>query len=96
MADAVDASGDPTVTREDPRPMGVRHYSFVADKEIVKQHAQLRGPEIKAHGDAKHAPLVEGANAAISASTADECNKAFSRELSGETGEVRAGFGSSC
>ena len=56
MADAVDISGDPTATREDPCHMGVRRYLFVADKEIARQHAQLRGPEIKAHGDAKHAP----------------------------------------
>ena len=64
---------------EDPRP------AFVFEKETAKERAQRWGRELKAHWDATEASPLEGADSAISAWAADQCNKALGPEpLAGE------------
>ena len=55
------------------------HLAFVADKEIVKEHAQLREPGMRAHWDAATAPPWAGVGAATSAWAADQRNEALGR-----------------
>ena len=48
------------------------HTAFVAERDVVTEHAQWRNPEIRSK--------VEAVDAAISAGIADECNRVLARE----------------
>ena len=67
MEDAADTSEHLPVTRGRRCCVEEVLFAFVADQEVVKEHARRRGPEIKAHRDGAHAPTLDGADAAISA-----------------------------
>ena len=75
MADAMDTLGDLPVTQEGRCRLSDLHLAIVADKNIVEEHAQRRGPEAKALRDADHASPVGGVDAAISGWTAGECSR---------------------
>ena len=49
-----------------------RHFAFDTDKEVVKEHAQWRNPELKSRLDATQSSVIGAMNAAISAWVAEE------------------------
>ena len=55
---------------------------------MAEERAKWWDPEIKAHRDAVHASSLEGADAASSASAADQRNKASGQELPEEDGDL--------
>ena len=67
MEDAGNNSDGSPMTPEHRCHVGEVHLAFTVNKDIVKDHAQLRNPEMKAHWDATHAFAVDGVSAAISA-----------------------------
>ena len=77
MEGATDVSADMPVTQETCCRVEDLHLSFVADKEVAKENAQWRDPEMKADWGATDASPLEWVDAAIAASTADQCSKAL-------------------
>ena len=55
MADAMDTYEDLPASQEKRRRVEDPHVAFVAEKEVVQEHAKRRGPEKKNHWDATHA-----------------------------------------
>ena len=55
---------------------------------VVTGRAQSRNPKLKSGVGATQPPAVEGADAAISALVADECNRVSGQDLSEAAGEL--------
>ena len=96
MADAMETSAKSPVPQEPRRRVDDLHSDFVVRKEVVKGHAQWLDPEMKAHWVINHATPVEAVDAAISAWTADECQKSLRAETFGGKGEAAWGLGPRC
>ena len=62
---ALDTFKNLPAIREKRRRVEELLLAFVVDEAAVKEHAQLRDPEIKAHWGATHASPMEGADALI-------------------------------
>ena len=71
--------------------VGDPRLATVADKEVVKEHAQWRNPELKSRLDAAQASVVGGVCAATSA---EECHRTWGRELTEEEGKLQRGLAS--
>ena len=71
MVDAAGTSEDLTATQEEHRRVSDPYLAFFANKEIVKERAQWRGPKIKELRGANDAPTVGGVDAATPAWTAE-------------------------
>ena len=56
-----------------------RRLAFVAGKEVVKEHYQLRNPD-KSSLDATRSSVVEGVGDAVSARAAEECNRVLGQK----------------
>ena len=76
MADGANTSGATPPNQGKRRRADDLFLALVEEKEIVMDHAQRWGLETKAHWNANDASSVNGADFAISASTADEREKA--------------------
>ena len=76
MADGADTSGATPPNQKKRCRADDLPLVFVAVKEIARDHAQWRGPETKARRNVKDTSSVNGADFAISASTADNREKA--------------------
>ena len=62
--------------RQDRRcRVGALRWTFVADKEVVKERAQWRDPELKSRMGPTHPSVVEGAGYATPAWAAEECHR---------------------
>ena len=81
MDDAVDNSDDSHGNQVTRCRVGDLRSAFAVDKEITKEHAQRRHTELKARWNTPHASAVEGVGAAISAKTAEDCNRVLGEEL---------------
>ena len=64
MVDAMGTFEDAPVAQDTRRHVEDFHPPLAIDKEVVKEHAQLRGPGMGANLDAAHAPPLEGVHAA--------------------------------
>ena len=96
VAGAMDSSKDSPATREKRIRADGLHLAVVANKKIVKEHAQSPGPEMRSHWDVSHASAVGGGDAAISALTTGGRNRDLGHALSGAGGEVAWKFGLRC
>ena len=77
------------MTQEERWQANDLHMASLEDKEIVKEHAQRRGPGLQAHWDVNHALPAGGAVAAISAWTTSGRNRALGQGLLAEAGKLR-------
>ena len=92
VADALDSPEDPPATGEKRCGMEDLHSTFVAEKEIVKEHEQWRGPEIKAHWNFNGPSPADKVDAALSAWAADECSKALGQGHPGAEERLHGGL----
>ena len=56
--------------------------AFVAYKEVVKEHARRRNPDVRPQVEASRPPGADGVEAATSLWEADECNRVLGQESS--------------
>ena len=77
-------------SQEKRRRVGDFHLAFVAEEEVVKEHAQWRNPDWKSRLDATQSSVVEGVDAAISAGVGEVCNRVLAQDLT-EDGEKSHG-----
>ena len=89
MEDAMRAAGGKSATQETRRRVEELHLAFVANKEVVAEHAQWRRHWAKAQWDAAHASPHAGPDAAISPSAADRSNKVSGQEPSADGVRLR-------
>ena len=83
----MDTSEDMPATQEKRRRAEDLHLAFVADKEIVEEHEQWRGPGMRALWEAATASALEGVRAATSAWAEDQRKTTLGQELT--AGEER-------
>ena len=69
----------PTIVLDKRRKRDAPSAAFVADKEVVKEHAQWRDSESRPPVGASRSSAVVGLEAAISARVADEYNRVLGR-----------------
>ena len=68
----MDTSEDAPAIQAKRRRVDDLPVAFSVEKEVGEAHAQLLGPEVKAHLDATHASPLEAAGATISGWTANQ------------------------
>ena len=68
----MDTSEDPPATQGKHCRADDLHPAFVADIEVVQEHAQWRDPGTRAHWDVAKASPLDGVDAAISVWAVDE------------------------
>ena len=81
----------PTPRAANKRPlMAASQSAYVADKDVVKQHGQWRGPVMEESSPALPNAPVDGADAAISAWKADLCGETLGKRPWQETAQKYA------
>ena len=75
-------------TEGERRRVADPRLSFVVHNEGVNGRPRLRNPALDARWRATYASAAEGADAAISAWTADECEEALGQEVSADEDEL--------
>ena len=71
--------------------MGELHLASVVGKEVVKEHARWRGPDLRARRGATNAYASEGVDAAISAWNAEKWKRGVRQILPEEKGKSHGG-----
>ena len=87
-ADVVGYLDGPPQNQEKRCCVDARRSGFFADKDLLKEHAHRRNPELQARWGATHNPGKEGRGAAISAWNTAECNRVSGQELTGDEGKL--------
>ena len=75
---------------------GNPHLTFGADKEVAKEGAQWRRPELKARWGAAHASAREGVDAAMPEWIVEECNRVLVQGLTEGGEKLHVGTGECC
>ena len=86
--DAAGNSDEPPGNQEKRCRVGNLHSAPVVEKEVVKEAAQWRNPELAARWEATDASAAEGVGAATPAWTAEECSRFSGQELTEERGKL--------
>ena len=67
--------------------------AFVAEEEVVEEHAEWRHPELKSRLGATQSSVVGEVDAATFPWVAGECNRVLRQESTGEGERLRADMG---
>ena len=74
--------------------VGDLHLAFVAEKKFAREHTHWWNPDMKTRWNATRACVVEGADAAISAWIAEECDRAWALKPTEEERKSHGGLAS--